>query len=95
MTLFGVTGSPTRASLSVCKNWCKRVKVFCALDLPMETLSWDDLFKVRTVDYMGEEVKVARWFTWGNINPALPKEIGTVPLEEVCELGSRFLCGAL
>jgi hypothetical protein len=39
---------------------------------------------------MGEEVKVARWFTWGNINPALPKEIGTVPLEEVCELGSRF-----
>ena len=81
---------PNTCQLKCLQELVQHVKVFCALDLPMETLSWDDLFQVRTVDYMGEEVKVARWFTWGNINPALPKEIGTVPLEEVCELGSRF-----
>ena len=55
----------------------------------MEGLDWDELFKVKSVDYQGEEVKVARWFTWDNVSPALPHEIGRVPLEEVCEMGCR------
>ena len=36
----------------------------------------------------GEEVKTARRFQWENIAPALPKEIGRVPLREVCTLGA-------
>ena len=38
-------------------------------------LEWDELFKVRGVDYRGEE--------------ALPKEVGNVPLRDVCTLGSK------
>ena len=66
------------------------VSRFCALDVTLEDFSWDEFFKVKSVDYRGEEVKVARWFSWNNIAPALPREIGTVPLADVCELGCKF-----
>ena len=51
--------------------------------------SWDDYFAVKSVDYQGEEVKVAKSFCWQNLEPALPEGIGSIPLEEVCELGTR------
>ena len=65
------------------------VKRFCAIQVKVPEMSWADLFKVRSVDYRGEEVKVARRFAWKNIAPALPAEVGKVPLEEVCTLGCR------
>lgn len=51
---------------------------------------WTSFFKSRTVDYQGEEVKIARSFSWANIAPALPKEIGKVPLSDICDLGRKF-----
>ena len=51
---------------------------------------WTSFFKSRTVDYQGEEVKIARSFSWANIAPALPKEIGKVPLSDICDLGTKF-----
>eukprot|EP00438_Fugacium_kawagutii_P032621 Skav203452 [mRNA] locus=scaffold2237:11541:14576:- [translate_table: standard] len=45
--------------------------------------------KTKNIDYRGDEVKVARWFEWSNISPALPEEIGRVPLTEVCERGCK------
>ena len=66
------------------------VSRFCALDVALDDFSWDEFFKVKSVDYRGEEVKVACWFSWNNIAPALPREIGTVPLADVCELGCKF-----
>ena len=45
--------------------------------------------RLKSVDYQGDEVKLARWFDWSNIAPALPPEIGKVPLEDVCTLGCR------
>eukprot|EP00435_Cladocopium_sp_Y103_P065597 s17_g27.t1 len=53
-----------------------------------EGLAWDDFLTVRTVDYRGEEVKVAKTFSWANIEPALPEGIGSIPLTEVCERGT-------
>ena len=44
--------------------------------------------QTRSVDYRGEEVKLARNFRWENIEPGLPDCIGTIPLTEVCELGT-------
>eukprot|EP00438_Fugacium_kawagutii_P006828 Skav227026 [mRNA] locus=scaffold456:236256:249187:+ [translate_table: standard] len=61
----------------------------CELNARVEALSWKDFFNVRSIDYRGEEVKVAKWFAWKNLVAALPKEIGKVPLEEVCTLGCR------
>ena len=65
------------------------VERFCELGLKSVGVDWTTVFAVRGIDYKGEEVKVAKWVTWANIGPALPKEIGAVPLEEVCSLGCR------
>ena len=65
------------------------VERFCELDLPVHDIDWQDFFSIRGIDYKGDEIKVARWITWDNIAPALPREIGKVPLEEVCTLGCR------
>ena len=65
------------------------VERFCELGLKSVGVDWTTFFAVRGIDYKGEEVKVAKWVTWANIGPALPKEIGAVPLEEVCSLGCR------
>ena len=45
--------------------------------------------RVKTVDYRGEEVRLAKPFRWENISPALPEGIGSIPLTEICELGTR------
>lgn len=37
---------------------------------------WKEFFRCRTIDYRGEEVKNARSFSWVNIGPTLPSEIG-------------------
>ena len=52
-------------------------------------LSWDDFFKLRGVDYRGEEVLSARPICWENVSPALPEEVGQVPLSEVVEDGAK------
>lgn len=54
-----------------------------------EDFDWKTFFSSRGIDYRGEEVKRARKFRWENISPALPKEIGRVPLSEVCTLGAK------
>ena len=51
---------------------------------------WHSFFQARAMDYKGEEVKTAKTFSWSNIGPALPKQIGVAPLRELCEQGCRF-----
>ena len=55
----------------------------------LEAFNWRDFFLTRSVDYQGDEVKIAMYFRWENIRPALPDEIGRVPLEKVCSLGAK------
>eukprot|EP00435_Cladocopium_sp_Y103_P021735 s916_g5.t1 len=43
----------------------------------------------RTIDYRGEEVKTAKSFSWANIGPALPREIGIASRESPSEISSR------
>ena len=77
---------PNKGQALCLKELGSLVKKFCSMSCPLSELSWDDFFLVKGVDYRGEEVKVGRWFQWNNIAPALPAEIGRVPLEEVCSL---------
>ena len=44
--------------------------------------------KVRSIDDKGDEVRVAKRFRWENLAGALSDEVGRVPLEKVCELGT-------
>ena len=55
----------------------------------LDGFDWQSFFSTRSIDYKGDEVKTAREFTWRNIEPALPAEIGRVPLAEVCTLGAK------
>lgn len=55
----------------------------------VEAFDWQNFFATRSIDYKGDEVKTARAFTWENIAPALPEEIGRVPLSEACTLGAK------
>ena len=54
-----------------------------------EETNWHNFFKLKTVDYTGEEVLCAQYTSWENLAPAMPKEIASVPLSEVCELGCK------
>ena len=60
------------------------VERFCALDISVQGVDWQAFFSIKGIDYKGDEVRVARWIKWENIAPALPREIGRVPLVEVC-----------
>ena len=57
--------------------------------LDQDPATWSDFFRVRTVDYQGEEVKTAQAVEWANIAPALPKEVGSVKLRDVVGMGCR------
>eukprot|EP00438_Fugacium_kawagutii_P007521 Skav231102 [mRNA] locus=scaffold2525:415233:418787:- [translate_table: standard] len=54
-----------------------------------DAVSWETFFKVKGVDYRGEEVLSAQPITWENVKSALPMEVGGVPLESVVDYGSR------
>ena len=68
---------------------CRDVERFRGMDGVLESFSWPSFFSTRGVDYKGDEVKTAKYFEWKNIAPALPEEIGRVPLEQVCTLGAQ------
>ena len=61
---------------------------FGAMKEKFEGVSWDEYLRVKSIDYKGDEVKLARSFCWRNIEPALPPGIGSIPLDEICELGT-------
>ena len=78
-----------------CQQGCleelaKDVERILTLTSTIRGFSWKEFFQTRSVDYQGEEVKIARRFSWENIRRALPAEIGRVPLREVCTLGAQF-----
>eukprot|EP00438_Fugacium_kawagutii_P006880 Skav204949 [mRNA] locus=scaffold3104:7120:25458:+ [translate_table: standard] len=90
---YGVTdtkrSSPSAASVEALRALSGYASDVCGWSEKFEGTEWDDYMAVRTVDYQGEEVKIARSFGWRNIEPSLPSGIGSIPLEEVCELGTR------
>ena len=85
-----VNETPLNEGQQAClRELVKDVKRFVKIGVIIPELSWTDLFSVRSIDYKGDEVKVAKWFAWKNVEPALPKDVGSVPLEAVCSLGCR------
>lgn len=80
--------------ISPCQKGClvelvKDVERILSLRLVLPGFSWKEFFQTRHIDYQGDEVKIAKRFTWNNIRHALPAEIGRVPLREVCSQGAR------
>jgi len=65
------------------------VKRFIGIHQVVGKVDWANFFHVKSIDYKGDEVKVAQWFHWQNIAPALPQDVGGVPLNEVCTHGCK------
>ena len=79
----------TEGQKACLRELVKDVRRFSRLKNEVTEIDWSDFFTVRSIDYKGDEVKVAKWFTWDNVGPALPREVGLVPLEDVCTHGCR------
>ena len=82
-------GQVSAATVAALKGLHKDVVRLQLMTCRFSAFCWDDFFSTRGIDYKGDEVKTAMKFCWDNIAPALPAEIGRVPLEEVCTLGAR------
>eukprot|EP00438_Fugacium_kawagutii_P005803 Skav220017 [mRNA] locus=scaffold3413:1698:3092:- [translate_table: standard] len=81
---------PTKYQSCILKelvSCCKRVTDWTEVGV---NITWDEFFHVKGVDYKGDEVMCAKAISWENVSPALPLEVGGVPLSEVVQLGSRY-----
>eukprot|EP00438_Fugacium_kawagutii_P014361 Skav231767 [mRNA] locus=scaffold739:108680:112408:- [translate_table: standard] len=63
---------------------CERISHWTSTE---EVPTWEKFFRVRGIDYKGEEVLTAQVMQWENVRSALPAEVATVPLDQVVELG--------
>jgi len=52
-------------------------------------ISWQEFFKWRSLDYVGDEVATARITSWSNLRSAIPTEVGGVELADVVSEGCR------
>lgn len=82
-------GFPTGVQRSCLVMLRADVERVCSFSEVLQPFEWESFFRCRGIDYQGEEVKIARYFRWQNIAPALPKEVGRVALEDVCTHGAR------
>ena len=80
---------PNEFQVAVLKYLSEQVERTEEWKSDQEPASWKSFFKVRTVDYLGEEVRTAQSIEWRNVSPALPEEVGSVPLGDVVELGCK------
>ena len=79
---------PTMARKSALERLCTYVDECAGWSEKCGQDDWASLLKVRSIDYKGDEVRVAKRFRWENLVGALPDEVGKIPLEKVCELGT-------
>lgn len=82
-------GKVSQSAMNCLSHLVEDIKRLKALSGCLERFDWKEFFKTRAIDYKGDEVKTARRFRWENIAPALPAEIGRVPLDKVCTLGAQ------
>ena len=63
------------------------VETSCILEEPLPNIDFKEFFNTRSVDYAGDEIKLARDLTWESIEPSLPAEVGQLHLRDFCDAG--------
>lgn len=63
------------------------------LQEPLVRLDFKEFFSTRGVDYVGDEVRVAKNITWQGIAASLPSEVAQLDIREFCEGGVLDFCG--
>ena len=60
------------------------------LQEPIPSLKFEDFFSVKSVDYMGEEIRLARPLLWKSLEPSLPSMVGQLDLRQFCTDGVLY-----
>ena len=70
------------------KGLGRLVERFDVWDMEATEVSFKQVFKSKTIDYAGEEIKVAQRLTWTAVSPSLPEGVGQLQLQDFCRLGT-------
>ena len=84
-----VHGMVSEVRTRILRSFARDATRLGGIDEVTEDFEWSSFFRTRTIDYKGDEVKTAQQFTWKNIKPAIPREIGVVELKDICEQGCK------
>ena len=92
-SLHGVTEDPQRSSNKT-SNWVMKrlqriVEGSAILREPLPKIDLKELFSQRSVDYAGEEVKVAKSIVWKSVSLSFPEQVGSLQLLDFVEGGVR------
>eukprot|EP00435_Cladocopium_sp_Y103_P012901 s836_g3.t1 len=92
-SLYGCSGAKTLRATEVQKklilSLAGALETMWGFEERVPTTTFGNLFDVVGVDYKGEEIKLAKHFSWECIAGALPKEVGTLDLSSFCTGGCR------
>lgn len=86
----GGPASTSAASSRAQKRLSQRALQSPLLNETLMVEDWDDFFLHRGLDYLGDEVKVAKSVTWEGIQASLPAQVGSLDIREFTEGGVRF-----
>ena len=64
------------------------VRRFDIWHTPKPEMSFQKLFTVKSIDYKGEEVRIAQPLVWKAVEASLPEGVGSLPLQDYCRLGT-------
>eukprot|EP00438_Fugacium_kawagutii_P015634 Skav224367 [mRNA] locus=scaffold4379:21809:25230:- [translate_table: standard] len=83
----GMTGNSAPTSEAVLKRLRMQLNRSELLTTPLPTINFDEFFRIRGVDYAGEEIKLARRISWEEIRHSLPDQVGMLDIREFCGEG--------
>lgn len=75
------------SALRAVKRLGRLVDSAAIVDEVIPKLDFDEFFSSRTVDYSGDEIKLAKNLKWESIAPSFPEQVGLLPLRDYCEGG--------
>ena len=80
------SGPPSKVQSRILDYLRERVDVFLGHEFKIIRFDWSRFLQTRSVNYSGEEVRTAKWTSWGHVKPALPYgAIGSVRATEFAE----------
>lgn len=67
----------------------EQLRRFDVWDVKGPVVNFEEFFNSKSVDYGGEEVRLAQSVNWEAVKNSLPSSVGELPVEEFCSLGTR------
>ena len=81
----GFTGN--KNSVATLKRLAETLTGQPLLETEVPSTTFHEYCQFKGVDYLGEEIRLARRVTWESIEPSLPSQVATLDLQEFCSGG--------